>query len=391
MSSPTPEPDRTQHRALPAWVYRHAPLTPLEVERVLRPSWQIATHESAVPMPGDYTTVDLGPDRIVVLRDRDGQIRAYHNVCRHRGARLLDGSGRCAGVVTCPYHGWTYQLDGRLTGVPSRDLYGDLDRGSLGLKPVHVDRLLGFVFVCFGDVAPAPLKTTFAPFLEELAPYRIEEMVPLGPVGFEDWDVDWKLAVDNYLESYHVPIGHPGLFRLCRPDYEDQKAAPMIGRGTGWIRDVPSPRWSERAYQQLLARTDLRLPPSCHRAWRHYSFLPNLGLDVYPEQMDFFQVLPLGPGRCRIRYGLFGLPDERREVRVLRRLSNRINASINREDRDLCMRVQRGLESPSYTPGPLSGLEYWMIEFHQMLASRIPEVRLAEPPATFAAPQGVML
>jgi phenylpropionate dioxygenase-like ring-hydroxylating dioxygenase large terminal subunit len=370
-------------RALPAWIYNHPEMTRLELERILRPSWQIACHVSQIPRPGDYSTLDLGADSIVVLRDREQRVRAFHNVCRHRGSRLLDGGGHCPGTIVCPYHGWSYNYEGSLLGVPGRDSFPGLERSEYGLKRVHVEVALGFVFVCLAQTPPPPLKERLAPFFEELAPYRFEDMVPLVPVSYENWDVDWKIAMDNYLESYHVPIGHPGLNRMFTPDYEDQKAANGIARGTSWLKEQPSSRWSERFYQKLVGPTITHLPDSHRRCWRFYSLLPNLGIDVYPELMDFFQVLPRGPGKCTIRYAIFAPPDDRREMRVLRLLSNRINASVNNEDRRLCERVQRGLASPSYTPGPLSTLERWMLEFHNLLRAAIPEARLPTAPARF--------
>jgi phenylpropionate dioxygenase-like ring-hydroxylating dioxygenase large terminal subunit len=189
--------------------------------------------------------------------------------------------------------------------------------------------------------------------------------------------------MDNYLESYHVAVGHPGLNRMFTPDFDDQKGAGGIARGTSWLKPQPSSRWSERLYTRLLTQTPMDLPEDNRRSWRFYSALPNLGIDVYPEQIDFFQVLPLGPGRCRIRYGVFGLPDSRREIKVLRALGMRINKGVNAEDRDLCVRVQRGLGSSSYTPGPLSTIETWMMEFHALLEEKIPELRAAVPPAHF--------
>ena len=112
--------------------------------------------------------------------------------------------------------------------------------------------------------------------------------------------------------------------------------------------------------------------------------LPNLGIDVFPDQMDFFQVLPRGPGKCTIRGQVFGLPDERREMRIVRYLNARINRQVQREDEFLCTRVQQGLASPSYEPGPLSSIEGWMLEFHDLLRARIPEARLASAPTRFA-------
>jgi phenylpropionate dioxygenase-like ring-hydroxylating dioxygenase large terminal subunit len=370
-------------RALPAWVYKHPEMTRLEMERILRPSWQIVCHVNSIPNPGHFVTLDLGGESVVVLRDRENRIQAFHNVCRHRSARIFDGAGRCAGTITCPYHGWTYSYDGRLIGTPMRETFPGLDRAAHGLKPVRVEIAMGFAFVCLaGD--PPPLAEVWAPFAAEFAPYRLEAMIPLGPITEEEWDVDWKVAIDNYLESYHVPVGHPGLARMFTPDYEDQRGEPGIARGTSWVREQPSSRWSERYYQQLVGPTSTHLPEPNRRCWRFYSMLPNLGIDVFPEQIDFFQVLPRGPGKCTIRGAVFGLPDDRREMRVLRMLGARINRQVNAEDHWLCRRVQRGLASSSYTPGPLSRLERWMAEFHQQLRTRIPEASLPAAPTHFA-------
>jgi phenylpropionate dioxygenase-like ring-hydroxylating dioxygenase large terminal subunit len=369
--------------ALPAWVYNNAQLSRLELERVLRPSWQIVCHVNSIPATGDFQTLDLGSDSVVVLRDRDGSIRAFHNVCRHRGARLLDGAGNCPTAVTCPYHGWTYRHDGGLIGMPVRESFPGLDRSLHGLRPVRVEVAMSFVWVCLaGD--PLPIATVWGELADELAPYRLADMVPLGPITQESWPVDWKIAMDNYLESYHVPIGHPGLFRMFTPDYEDQKAVPGVARGLSWMRERDSPRWAEGKYQRMIGKVATHLPAELRRCWRFYSALPNLGIDVFPDQMDFFQVLPDGPGRCLIRGAVFGLPDERREMRAVRYLSSRINTQVNNEDKWLCSRVQRGLASASYRPGPLSLLERWMLEFHDLLRARIPEFALAQAPERFA-------
>jgi phenylpropionate dioxygenase-like ring-hydroxylating dioxygenase large terminal subunit len=355
----------------------------LELERILLPSWQIVCHVNSIPDPGDFVTLDLGPESVVVLRDRDGGIKAFHNVCRHRGARLLDAAGNCPGPITCPYHGWSYRHDGTLVGVPMRERLPGIDRDEFSLNPVRVDVAFSFVFVALrGD--PPPVARVWGPLIEEFAPYRFAEMVPLGPISCDIWEVDWKIAIDNYLESYHVPIGHPGLYRMFTPDYDDQSSVATVARGVSWLRKQESSVWSERMYQRLVGRIVTHLPDAQRDSWRFYSALPNLGIDVYPEQMDFFQVLPAGPGRCVIRSALFGLPDARPEMRALRFLSNRINRQVNNEDRWLCQRVQRGLASSSYTPGPLSQLERWMLQFHDLLRNRIPEIKLPHAPARFA-------
>jgi phenylpropionate dioxygenase-like ring-hydroxylating dioxygenase large terminal subunit len=379
---PDPQSPPALAHALPAWVYNHAELTRLELERVLRPSWQIVCHVNSIPKAGDYETLDIGGESVLVLRDRDGSVRGFHNVCRHRGARLLDGSGNCPATITCPYHGWTYRHDGGLIGMPVRESFPGLDRKQYGLRAVRVDIAMNFVWVSLaGD--PPPVAKVWGQLADELLPYRLQDMVPLGPITQEHWPVDWKIAMDNYLESYHVPIGHPGLFRMFTPDYDDQKGVPGVARGLSWMRDKDSSRWSEGLYQRLIGKAATHLPEDLRRCWRFYSALPNLGIDIFPDQMDFFQVLPDGPGRCIIRGAVFGLPDDRREMRAARYLSSRINTQVNNEDRWLCSRVQRGLASPSYRPGPLSRLERWMLEFHDLLRERIPEFRLANPPEQF--------
>ncbi len=377
-------PSPTLPRALPAWCYNHPQMTRLELERILEPSWQVVCHVSAIAKPGDFATFELGTNSVVVTRDAGGQIRAFHNVCRHRGSRLLEGTGHCAGHIVCPYHGWSYRLSGELSGVSERDSFPGLDRTEWGLKPVRAQVALGFVFISLaGD--PPPVDQTWGALAEELAPYRIEQMQPLGPLYIEHWDCDWKVAMDNYLESYHVPIGHPGLQRMFSPDYQDQVLLPSgVARGISHMREQPSRNWSERYYQQLVGATVTDLPEPLRKRWSFYSALPNLGIDIYPDQMDFFQVLPRGPGKCTIRGGSFAHPDTRREMRVLRYLCARINRQVQREDEFLCNRVQRGLGSQAYEPGPLSQLESCMLQFHDLLRERIPEVHESHPPAHFA-------
>ena len=372
-----------QRRGLPAWVYGHPELTRLEIERVLRPSWQIVCHVSQIKKPGDFITLELGADSVVVLRETGGGIRAFHNVCRHRGTRLLEGSGTCPGRIVCPYHGWTYRYDGSLLATPARESFPNLNLQEHSLQPVRTETLLGFVFVCLAGDPPSPAQM-WAPIIDELAPYKLEQLEPIFPIYHDYWNVDWKIAMDNYLESYHVPIGHPGLNRLFTPDYEDQRGIPGIARGYSWMREAPSPRWSERIYQKHVAAvTAPHLPEENRRCWRFYSCLPNLGIDIMPEQVDFFQVLPLGPGKTVIRGAAFGVPDGRREMRIVRWLGNRINMQVNKEDRMLCERLQRGLGDSSYRPGPLSDIEQWMHEFHDLLRARIPEFRLPSPPSVF--------
>jgi len=368
-------------RGLPPWTYNNPDMARLEHQRVLLPSWQIVCHISDIPGPGDYVTFDFGPESIVVLREGTGTIAAYHNVCRHRAARLLHGTGTCrGGAITCPYHGWTYNLNGTLRGLPVSKSFPGLDRSTHGLIKPRMEIMAGFVFVCLQGDAPAPSES-WGDMVNDFQPYQFEKMVPLAPMYYEHWDVDWKVAMDNYLESYHVPIGHPGLNRMFTPDYDDQLNLPSgVARGVSWLLPTASPKWSERRYAAMVEGLTTHLPEPNRKCWRFYSMLPNLGIDIFPDQMDFFQVLPDGPGKCVIRGGTYGLPDARREMRVLRYLNARINRQVQREDEDLCKRVQRGLTSSFYKPGPLSRHEICVLQFHDLIRARIPQALLAEPP-----------
>ncbi len=375
----------TLNRALPAWVYNHPEMSRLEYERILRPSWQLVCHVSGLANAGDYAAIEIGRESIVVVKSSAGEIRAFHNVCRHRGARILHGQGNCPGAITCPYHGWSYKLSGEFLAMPNRETFPTLDRSQLGLKPVRMQVFCGFVFVCLAGEELPSLEKIWGDIGTEFVAHHFERMQPLAPLYVEHWDCDWKVAMDNYLESYHVPVGHPGLFRMLTPDFDDQSSTDGgVARGASWLRGRPSSRWTERMYQKMIGDLSQHLPEQDRKRWSFYSMLPNLGIDVFPDQMDFFQVLPRGPGKCTIRGQVFGLPDARREMRIVRYLNARINRQVQREDEFLCTRVQQGLASPSYEPGPLSSIESWMLEFHELLRARIPEARLHSAPARFA-------
>src|SRR6201999_2699468 len=152
---PTPLP---LPRALPAWAYSHPEMTRLEYERILKPSWQIVCHVNSSSNAGDFSTLDLGGDSVVAVRNSQGGIQTFHNVCRHRGARILEGTGNCPGAITCPYHGWSYKLTGDLIGLAVRESFRGRDPAEHGLKPVRMTIQFGFVFVNLGG-DPPPLES----------------------------------------------------------------------------------------------------------------------------------------------------------------------------------------------------------------------------------------
>ncbi|HEY3148140.1 MAG TPA: Rieske (2Fe-2S) protein, partial [Dongiaceae bacterium] len=162
---------------LPAWTYLSAELLELEYERVILPSWQFVCHQNQVRAAGDFATLDLMRDSIIVMRGKDGALRAFQNACRHRGSKLLDGEGTCKHRITCPYHAWSYQLDGRLAAVPSEKTFPGLDKSQLGLKELELEVFCGLVFVRIAGGGPS-IAEQWGDLAKELAPYHIEEMVP---------------------------------------------------------------------------------------------------------------------------------------------------------------------------------------------------------------------
>lgn len=366
---------------LPGWIYSDPEFFELEKRNIFRTSWQLVCHLSDIPNPGDYHCFDFLGESVVVVRGADGQARSFHNVCRHRASRLLDGpEGHCGGRITCPYHGWTYALEGRLVGVPQRETFRNFDIGRHGLVPLEQEIFMGFIFVRFESGLPS-VREMMAPYAHEMAIYRMEELVPQGRVTLRPRAVNWKNIADNYSDGMHINVAHPGLTRLFGRSYGIE-AREWIDKMWGSLRDTPSRAWSERLYQKLLPEVDY-LPPERQRLWTYFKLWPNVAFDIYPDQIDFMQFLPVSPTETLIREIAYVRPDSRREMRASRYLNWRINRLVNIEDKALVERVQTGMGSSSYTVGPLSENEVCLRSFARRMRNVIPESRLWRKPATY--------
>ena len=365
---------------LPAWIYSDPDFFELEKRTIFRTSWQLVCHVNDVPKPGDYHSFDFLGEAVIVVRGDDGQVRSFHNVCRHRASRLLDGpKGSCGRRITCPYHAWTYALDGRLVGVPHRQTFSDLDTSKHGLAPLDQEIFMGFVFVRFEPGLPS-VREMAAPYIDEFAAYRMEELVPQGRVTLRPRSVNWKNVADNYSDGMHIPVAHPGLTRLFGPSYGIE-AQEWIDKMWGLLRDAPSRNWSERQYQKLLPAVE-HLPQERQRLWTYFKLWPNVAFDIYPDQIDFMQFLPVSPTETMIREIAYVHPDSRREMRAARYLNWRINRQVNLEDKALIERVQAGMASSSYTVGPLSDTEVCLRSFARRMRSLIPASRRRTREAT---------
>lgn len=363
--------------SLPGWLYHDPEFFAAEKAAFLRASPQIVCHESEIAAPGEWRKIDFLGESIIVLRGDDGSARAFHNVCRHRGSRLVDGEAGCAKVLTCPYHAWSYDRSGALVGVPQRHEYPGLDTAAHGLKPVALEEWRGFLFVRLEGGLPS-VAEMMAPYDAEIAPYRFEDLRAIGRVTLRPRELNWKTIADNYSDHLHIPIGHPGLTRLFGKSYAIE-AAEWVDRMEGELRDDPSANPSERAYQALLPQVD-HLPESHQRKWLYFKLFPCVAFDIYPDQVDFMQWLPVSAAETVIREISYAIPDERREMRAARMLNWRINRRVNDEDTVLITRVQRGMESAAYEAGPLGKSEVCLRSFARRLRGLIPEARLESPP-----------
>jgi phenylpropionate dioxygenase-like ring-hydroxylating dioxygenase large terminal subunit len=364
---------------LPAWAYGNEELNELEYERLFRPSWQFACHVSQVAKARDYFVFDLWRDSVLVVRGDDGELRAFLNVCRHRGTKIADGAGTCRGRLTCPYHGWTYDLTGALVGRPAEKTFEHRDLGGLGLRRVELEVLCGLVFVRIVPGGPS-LREMWADYAHLLQPYRLEEMVPMGEIWIETWNCNWKVGVDNNLENYHVPIGHPGYNRMLDSDMMGFLNGHGVAGSRSVLRDAPSKSWSERMYQEMAPRVNADLPEQARGAWLFLTMPPNMGLDVYGDSMDVFQFFPRTARTCTVRYPIFGRPGESRELKVLRYLNLRINRKVSAEDRFLSERVQLGLDSHGFRFGPFSDYEHCIYDFHERVRAACPVESLLHAP-----------
>jgi phenylpropionate dioxygenase-like ring-hydroxylating dioxygenase large terminal subunit len=349
----------TEQRALGAALdprlYIDPAVLEAEQELIFERTWQLAGHVAALAAPGSYITAAAGSQPALVVRDQDGRLRAYRNVCRHRASRLLSGTGQCKGAIRCRYHGWTYRFDGTLIGVPEGMQFGDrLDKRTLGLLPVRVEELCGLVFVnCDPDAAS--LGSLVGDLPQRLARYRIPSLVPFGPSGGGQ-PANWKVVAENYIEGYHIPIAHPGLMRML--DYKRYGAE--VNEHYVWfeapLRSKPSSNRLERLYARLVEPM-AGLSAADRDVWRYVYIYPNTTIDLYPDQVNTWQILPNGVARTTDVFANYRPPGSSPRTRLVQWINQRLNTLVLDEDIDLVANVQQGLHTRGYVPGPLSRRE----------------------------------
>ena len=277
--------------------------------------------------------------------------RAFANVCRHRGSRLVDGESGCAKVLTCPYHAWSYARDGRLVGVPHRQEYPGLETEKLGLKPVALEEWRGFLFVRLEEGLPS-VAEMMAPYEAEVAPYRFEDLRAIGRVTLGRASSTGRPSPTIIPTICTSRSAIPGLTRLFGRNYRIE-AEEWVDRMEGELVEAPSGQCRRAGVPAFAAGSAGHLPASHRASGSITSCSPASPSTSIPTRSTSCSGCRSARRESVIREISYALPDERREMRAARYLNWRINRRVNAEDTVLISRVQAGMESASYEPGPL--------------------------------------
>ena len=371
-----------QYKSLPGWTYTSEAFFELEKTELILKNWQLVCHISNIPETGDFFTFEIFNERIFVIRDEDKNIKAFHNLCSHRGTKLIDEiSGTCSGKITCPYHAWGYNFQGDLIKVPYENQFNDLNKAEHALQSVELEIFQGFIFVKLLASDTPSVHKQFAPYIDEIKKYKLEEMKPLGRVTMRPRNVNWKQIADNYVDALHIPVAHPGLSKLVGKSYGVEVSSnngyihKMWGDGSNARKD----NLSNNLYNKYLPSMS-HLSEDKQRYWLYYRLWPNLAFDIYPEQMDFMQFIPIDAQTTMIREIAYALPDNRRETKVAQYLNWRINRQVNNEDTQLINWVQEGMNSNKFKDGPLAKTEICLIDSASKVRNSLPVASLQIAP-----------
>lgn len=339
--------------SLPPVCYRDDTVLQREYSAIFRKQWIGAGRADRLSKPGDFETIDIGGVPVILIADKDGNPRVFANSCRHRGARLLDGSGNCRGI-RCPFHSWAYNLDGRLAGVPRMEDATGFERSDYGLIEFRAETRDGFLFVCLNNETPG-LDQSLGDFSQMHRAWPLASLVSVRRRSLVV-DCNWKSFLEVFNEYYHLPYVHPdsidGTYNIPEPaDRTTGDYASQFGRttGTGGLLDdqkdhtLPSmPGLAGEASQGV-----------------RYSWLfPNMTFAACMDSIWIYEAYPLGPGRCQV-FQTFCLPPEsvalpNFDARV-EHYFHRLDTALN-EDIPALENHQRGLNSPFAKPGRFSPL-----------------------------------
>jgi Rieske 2Fe-2S family protein len=350
---------RGQH-TLPGEYFTSKEIFREERERIFRRRWLAAGHVSEIPRPGDYLIFELDEESVLVLRGAGGEIRAFHNFCRHRGTRLCgESAGSVGAAIQCPYHAWTYELDGRLRAAPNMADVAQFDRADYPLLPVGLAEWEGFLFVHLGD-SPGPLAQEMPALPGKFGRWRMEELSSVHRTAYEA-EANWKLFFHNYSECYHCPNVHPHLNKLTpyKNTTNDLDEGTVLG-GAMWMTNADGSMTvgGERCAPLL---------PGLGEADRghvgYYIIFPSMFLSLHPDYVLVHRVRSLAPTRTRIVCDWFFHPEAIAAPGFDPQPAIDFWDLTNRQDWELCANAQKGVASRFYVPGPYAEIESQLAAF----------------------------
>lgn len=318
-----------------------------ELERIFYKSWICVGRAEQIPNPGDYFVRSIGDENLIITRDRQGEIHAFYNVCRHRGTRLCEeSSGHFRESIQCPYHAWTYGLDGRLIGVPGMAEMTRFDKSDYGLYQPCLDSWLGFLFVNL-DSQAEPLAQAMASLDGKFDRWNVSNLRSAHRIDY-DTQANWKILTENYSECYHCPLVHPALSKLSPYDSgkDDLTAGPFLGGHMKINEDsLTLNGGTSRPPLGQVAGDDL------HRVY-YYSLFPNMLLSLHPDYVMYHTLWPQGAGRTLITCEWLFDPEVMAQPGFDPSDAVEFWDMTNRQDWHICEESQIGVRSRVYTPGP---------------------------------------
>ena len=374
----TPQNSSAGAKSMPQKYFVSPEIFAEEHKKIFSREWLLVGHQSQVPSPGDYIVQDVNRESLIVIRDKDEAIRGFYNVCRHRGTRLKEDACGHASAIQCPYHAWTYGLDGRLIGAPHMDEVPGFDKADYSLHAVNLALWEGFIFVNLvpkrdgylpeedgaarlrskATARQAPgdfisLERWFAPLNKKFSHWNIPMLRPAKRIEY-DVAANWKLIFENYSECYHCPGVHPQLQRVSPYDSaeNDLREGPFLG-GFMKINPGKSLTVSGNACAAFVGKIE-----NLQQVF-YYTIFPNMLLSLHPEYVMVHQLWPQSPERTLIVCDWLFHPDAARAEQAVYNPDDAIEFwdITNKQDWHVCELSQQGISSRAYEPGPYSSRE----------------------------------
>jgi Rieske 2Fe-2S family protein len=326
-----------------------------EQKRIFLNEWLLVGHQSQLKKSGDFFLATIAGESLIVVRDQTSEVRAFYNVCRHRGTRLKEDACGHSSAIQCPYHAWTYALDGRLIGAPHMDEVPGFDKSDFSLQPVNLGLWEGFIFVNLADASTErgdySLAKWFAPLDGKFSHWNMSILRPAKRIEY-DVRANWKLMFENYSECYHCPGVHPMLQKVSPYDSAENDLAegPFLG-GFMKINPGKSLTMSGNACAAFVGEIE-----NLQRVF-YYSIFPNMLLSLHPEYVMVHQLWPRSPERTLIVCDWFFHPDGFARKDFKPEDAIEFWDMTNKQDWHVCELSQQGIASRAYKPGPYSSRE----------------------------------